>query len=101
MEISRDHKPDTPSEFKRIMQNGGRVQPYSDQDGNPVGPARVWLREDNIPGLAMSRSFGDYVASQVGVISQPEVMKHTLRPQDKFMVVASDGIWEYTSIIRK
>lgn len=39
------------------------MQPYSDQDGNPVGPARVWLREDNIPGLAMSRSFGDYVAS--------------------------------------
>lgn len=40
-----------------------------------MGPARVWLMEENIPGLAMSRSFGDYVASQVGVISIPEVLK--------------------------
>jgi hypothetical protein len=27
--------------------------------------------EQNIPGLAMSRSFGDLIASQVGVISEP------------------------------
>jgi hypothetical protein len=31
------------------------------------------LNED-IPGLAMARSFGDYVASKVGVISEPEVL---------------------------
>jgi serine/threonine protein phosphatase PrpC len=42
----------------------------------------------------MSRSFGDYVASQVGVIAIPEIIKHTIRPQDKFLVIASDGIWE-------
>jgi hypothetical protein len=38
-----------------------------------MGPARVWLKHENIPGLAMSRSFGDFVASQVGVIAEPEV----------------------------
>ena len=27
-----------------------------------VGPARVWLQEMEVPGLAMSRSLGDYVA---------------------------------------
>jgi serine/threonine protein phosphatase PrpC len=95
IELSFDHKPDLPTEFRRILQSGGRVQPYSDEDGNPIGPARVWMREENIPGLAMSRSFGDYVASQVGVIAQPEVIKHILHPNDKFIVIASDGIWEY------
>ena len=30
-----------------------------DEDGEPVGPARVWLRDAWLPGLAMSRSIGD------------------------------------------
>jgi hypothetical protein len=40
---------------------------YLDADGKPVGPARVWLKTQNIPGLAMSRSLGDIVAHTVGV----------------------------------
>ena len=32
------------------------------------GPLRVWLRNENVPGLAMTRSFGDLVAESVGVI---------------------------------
>jgi hypothetical protein len=31
----------------------------------------VWLKNEDIPGLAMSRSFGDEVASRVGVIAEP------------------------------
>lgn len=27
--------------------------------GNSIGPARVWVRDGNFPGLAMSRSLGD------------------------------------------
>ncbi len=51
--------------------NGGRVFPYRDEDGEQMGPFRVWTKEQNVPGLAMTRSFGDYVASTVGVISEP------------------------------
>lgn len=93
--LSNDQKPDVPKEERRIIQSGGRVQAYSDEQGNPIGPARVWLIDENIPGLAMSRSFGDYVAAQVGVISIPEIIKHQFL-NDKFMIVASDGIWEYS-----
>ncbi|CAD8046439.1 unnamed protein product [Paramecium sonneborni] len=94
VELSHDQKPDIPKEQKRIIQNGGRVQAYSDEEGNPIGPARVWLKNENVPGLAMSRSFGDYVAAQVGVISIPEIIKHTFQ-NDKFLIMASDGIWEF------
>jgi hypothetical protein len=31
----------------------------------------VWLKHEDIPGLAMSRSFGDEVAGRVGVIAEP------------------------------
>ena len=50
---------------------GGKLESYSDEDGEPVGPLRVWIPGKNVPGLAMTRSFGDYYASTVGVISDP------------------------------
>lgn len=40
-------------------------------NGDPIGPQRVWLKTENIPGLAMSRSVGDKVAHSVGVSSDP------------------------------
>ena len=36
-----------------------------------MGPARVWLKDLDVPGLAMSRSLGDYVAQSVGVSPEP------------------------------
>ncbi len=38
-----------------------------------MGPERVWLKDIDVPGLAMSRSFGDAVASTVGVIVIPGI----------------------------
>ncbi len=47
--------------------------PFKSHLGNFEGPSRVWLQREMIPGLAMSRSFGDLVASKVGVINIPDV----------------------------
>jgi len=81
--------------------------------GNPVGPARVWLKHENIPGLAMARSIGDRIAAQVGVIADPgfsislykrndllsflEIKEFEITEEDKFIVIASDGVWEFLS----
>ena len=69
--ISRDQKPSQADEAERIIKCGGRIDSFRDHDRNPVGPLRVWLKEEDIPGLAMSRSFGDECASRVGVIAEP------------------------------
>ena len=95
--LSRDHKPNEEDEMKRILSNGGRIQPYKDENNNPIGPERVWVLDDDVPGLAMSRSFGDEVAHDVGVISQPEVLDFYFCDEDKFVIVASDGLWEFIS----
>lgn len=58
--------------------NGGRVFPYYDEEGQQWGPYRIWIQQKNVPGLAMTRSFGDYVAATVGVISQPQVTSFDL-----------------------
>jgi hypothetical protein len=60
----------------------GRIASFMCGD-EPLGPPRVWLREVNIPGLCMTRSFGDYVAASVGLIDQPQLMAATLKPEDK------------------
>ncbi len=93
--LTNDHKPDEPSEAKVILANNGRIDSYRDQNGNPLGPLRVWLKNEDIPGLAMTRSFGDQVAARVGVNAVPEMSELELTKDDKFMVLASDGIWEF------
>ena len=95
--LSRDQKPDDPGEMQRILKCGGRVEAFKDYNGDPVGPARVWLKNENIPGLAMSRSLGDKVAAQVGVLAEPEILEFQLTEEDKMIVLASDGVWEFLS----
>jgi len=59
------------------------------------GPKRVWLKNKQTPGLAMTRSIGDLAASTVGVTPKPEVTYFpNLSQNDKILVVASDGIWD-------
>ena len=96
IELSRDHKPTEKDEAKRIYENDGRIQPFT-EDGEFVGPQRVWIKEEEVPGLAMTRSFGDRVAATVGVMSEPEIKEFDFCEEDKFMIIASDGIWEFIS----
>ena len=95
--LSRDHKPNDKDESERIYSCSGVVHPFMDDNGNFLGPDRVWQVDDELPGLAMSRSFGDKVAKKVGVISEPEVKIFDYNYGDKFVVIASDGLWEYVS----
>lgn len=92
IDLSTDHKPSVESERKRIVQNGGRVETWA---GNGVGPYRVWLAHSRVPGLALSRAFGDDVVRSIGVNSEVELSAVRLGVDDAFVVVASDGLWEF------
>ena len=43
----------------------------------------------------MSRSLGDKIVHTVGVLSGPEEQQYVLDKNDKFIVIASDGVWEF------
>ena len=97
-DLTRDHKPTESDEAERILNASGRIQPFVDEDtGEFVGPQRVWIKDDDVPGLAMTRSFGDRVAATVGVHSDPEILEYELGERDKFVLIASDGVWEFIS----
>ena len=98
VDLSRDHKPDDPREKRRINRMGGEVKrfdiPDDDSDDDDDAPWRVFIRGTMIPGLAMSRSIGDTLATRAGAIPQPDFGTRTITDQDCFLIVASDGLWE-------
>lgn len=93
--LTRDHKPDDEDEARRILDNNGRIDSYRDHNNNPLGPLRVWLKNEDVPGLAMTRSFGDQVSHSVGCNAIPEMNEYTFTKDDKVVVIASDGVWEF------
>jgi serine/threonine protein phosphatase PrpC len=98
IDLAHDHKPDLPKEQARIAAKGGVVSiTPTDSNGNPIGSSRVWRRGLRGPGLAMSRSLGDGVAHSIGVSGDPDVTCIQLGFPDMFVIIASDGIWEFIS----
>jgi serine/threonine protein phosphatase PrpC len=85
LEMSQDHKPDNTEELRRIEAAGGFVE------------------EGRVRGiLSLSRALGDLeykLNKKIGVEAQmitcvPEIKKVELQPEDKFFVIACDGIWD-------
>lgn len=89
--LTTDHVPTEPAERQRIEAAGGRVECWSPA-GCDTGPPRVWLKDRRIPGLSMSRAFGDSVLDGI-VTADPQITAHALSEHDRFAVIATDGVW--------
>jgi len=92
MNLTSDHKPTRPDELARIEKMGGEVKKL-------VGdiPHRVFVKGRMYPGLAMSRAIGDTVGASVGVIPDPDFKIVDVQPQDTFLIISTDGVWEFIS----
>lgn len=93
IQLTTDLKPGLPCEAKRIRSCNGCV--YALKEEPHV--QRVWLPNENYPGLAMSRAFGDFILKDHGVIATPDIWYHRLTSSDQFIVLASDGVWDVLS----
>ncbi|XP_021749774.1 probable protein phosphatase 2C 72 [Chenopodium quinoa] len=92
-QLTVDLKPDIIAEANRIRDSKGRVFSLE----NEAHITRIWQPEEDIPGLAMSRAFGDFNMKSYGLIAIPEVFHHRLNSEDHFLVLASDGVWDVLS----
>lgn len=80
--LSKDHKPNWPEERFRIESLGGNI--YFDG------------YDHRIKDLSVSRAFGD-VAAEPFVTHVPDIYKYKLEKNDKFIVLACDGLWDKLS----
>ena len=78
--LTKDHKPNSPDERKRIEKLGGEIT----KDKND---------EWRIKDLSVSRAFGDIDAIPF-VTCMPDIFNHKLQKTDKFIVIACDGLWD-------
>jgi len=75
--LSIDHKASDPEEIARVKAAGGSI-----------------MNERVAGGLAITRALGDHSYKNFGVTASPYVVRHVLRPFDKHLVIASDGVWD-------
>lgn len=89
-----DHKPSLPEEKKRVEQLGCDVKITTYDDG--WVEERINIKDRDYPGISMTRSFGDLLVKDYGVIAEPEVVEWNMdglkRP---YLFAASDGVWEF------
>jgi len=91
--LSVDHRPDRPDELSRIQLCGGKIGSGMLKGGLPGGLPRVFGVGVGGPGLTTSRCIGYTSATPLGVIPDPEVTLITLGPSDRFVVIATSGVW--------
>ncbi|KAI9192543.1 hypothetical protein LWI28_024530 [Acer negundo] len=93
VQLTTDLKPNLPSEAERIRKCNGRVLALKEEPHIQ----RVWLPNENSPGLAMSRAFGDFVLKNHGIIAIPDISYRRLTSNDQFILLACDGVMDVLS----
>jgi len=91
---TKDHVPEDQVEEARINACGGEVRSQTYPDGLIVH--RIFLKDKDFPGIAMSRTFGDECVKSKGVYAEPDVEEINIDLDEKpFMLLASDGVWQF------
>ena len=81
--LTQDHKPDWPEEHKRIKELGGNI----------VFDGYDWRIKD----YSVSRAFGD-TSAEPFITYMPDIYKYNITQNDKFIVLACDGLWDVCSL---
>lgn len=91
--LTREHRPDDPREEERVTAQGGEIRRLA---GQSCGAGRVFVKGRNHPALALTRSLGDAAAAECGVLSEPDITGHRLRPgSEALLVLGTDGLFEF------
>lgn len=111
--LTRDQTPYRRDERERVQKLGAVIKSIDQMEGREElhdnwgdmvlgkdvdvqgDPPRVWVKGKEYPGTAFTRSIGDRLAGDIGIIPTPEVVTKYPTINDEFLVIASDGVFEF------
>jgi serine/threonine protein phosphatase PrpC len=103
--LSQDQTPEREDEHFRVTKYGGKIMSMEEvmmggtndmiKEGEDRSPLRVWLNYRHLAGVAFTRSLGDAIAEKSGVNGEPETHVKPILDEDKILVLASDGVFEF------
>jgi serine/threonine protein phosphatase PrpC len=111
--LTKDQTPYRKDERERVRKEGAEIKSIDQMEGREdihdnwgdevLGdradikgdPPRVWIKGQEYPGTAFTRSLGDSIAETIGVNAEAEILSVDLTVNDKYLVIASDGIFEF------
>lgn len=111
--MSSDQTPYRKDERERVKKHGARILSMDQIEGlEPIhenwgevnlgedideggDPPRVWSPHGDYPGTAFTRSFGDMYAEELGVSAEAEIFVRDISTNDKYVIIASDGVFEF------
>lgn len=84
VDLTKDHKPTSETERKRILKAGGRI--FLDETG-----------VHRVMNLSLSRAIGDGFSKPI-VTADPDIRRFRVEDgRDEFILLASDGLWDVMS----
>ena len=83
--LTLDHNINNIIEMKRILNYGGVIK----------NDDKIYIKNSDIPGLNITRSFGDKLGIGIGVVDIPYIQYHYFKGNEKFLLLATNGIWKF------
>jgi len=91
IEISKDHNVSCQTERQRVTARGAKIYRVK-EGGREYGIERMWLNNEG-PGISTTRGLGCWQMPEI-MSGDPEIEEFDLHPQDAFLVIGSDGLWD-------
>lgn len=85
--ITQNHRLDNREEYERVVAAGARIR----------GP---YMCLSNGKGIVTTRAFGDAPFKRIGQISEPAITYRPIEQDDRWLVLASDGVWDSLTVER-
>ena len=93
--LNVEHTLQNRKERERMIANNARIAVDTGENGEADGVERIYMGNQDVPGLEITRSIGDKIGKFIGMISVPETKAFVLQADDKFVIIGTQGLWKY------
>lgn len=85
LQLSIDQTLNDPEELKRIIKKGGKIKKIK---------KRIVLDNMDNNNFEISRSLGDKILKNIGIIYEPVITEYTLNKKSKYLIIGTQGLWK-------